>query len=224
MRLQTYVKNNGGYTKSEVMKLYHENRILVNETIQNLSYNLKDSDIITIDNKVIEKKSFVYFLYNKPKGVICTNDENVSGNIKKTIGFDIRIYPVGRLDKDTHGLIILTNDNKFTHYVLESKKIDKEYVVTLKEDVTNTILERLKESIIINGKKTIPATIKKINERQVSITLFEGKYHQVRELVKRAGGILVDLMRIRIGNISLDNYNISEGSFMEINDDIIKNL
>ena len=216
MRLQTYVKNNGRFTKSEVMTLQKDKKILVNDKVCNLSYNLKDSDVVTINGTILEKETFSYYLYNKPKGVICTNDKKVENSIVNYTKIDKRVYPVGRLDKDTHGLIILTNDNKLTHYVLESKEIDKEYIVVIDNDVTNDFLKKMEEPILIHGKPTIPAKVRKISNNSVSVILQDGRYHEVRALVKNAGARLVDLKRIRIGKISLDFYDLAPGDYIEV--------
>ena len=222
MRLQTYIKNNGGYTKSEVMNLQNEGRILVNGVINNLSYNLKDNDVVTIDGEVITKVELSYYLYNKPIGVVCTNDKNVTNNIISTLNIGKRIYPVGRLDKDTHGLIILTKDNKLTHYVLENKEIEKEYIVVISGIITTEFINKMKEPIMIHGKLTIPAKVRKISDHALSVTLVDGRYHEVRSLVKNGGERLVDLKRVRIGKISLDDYNLSPGDYIEVPE--LKNL
>ena len=216
MRIYSYVKNNLNITKSEVMALDKEGRILVNGMKMNLSRNIRPGEVVTVDGVVIKDMEFSYYLYNKPKGVICTNNRSVSGNIIDKLDIDKRVYTVGRLDKDTHGLIILTNDNRFTHYVLESKRIEKEYIVEVKETIDDDIITRLAESIMINGKPTIPAVVKKIDSNHLSIILIDGRYHEVRELVKHARCHLVDLKRIRIGKILLDDYNLEEGKYIEV--------
>ena len=216
MRIYSYVKNNLNITKSEVMILYKEGRILVNGKQENLSRNLRENEVVTVDGKELKNTDFVYYLYNKPKGVICTNNKNINGNIASILNLDKRIYAVGRLDKDTRGLIILTNDNKFTHYVLESSNIEKEYLVEIKEEVNSDILEKLKEPIIIQGKLTNGAKVKKISNHLISIILSDGRYHEVRKLVINAKCHLVDLMRIRIGNINLDSAVLKEGDYLEV--------
>ena len=216
MRIYSYVKNNLNITKSEVMALHKEGRILVNGKQENLSRNIRSGEIVTVDGVEIKNNDFSYYVYNKPKGVICTNNKNVSGNIISTLNIDKRIYAVGRLDKDTRGLIFLTNDNKFTHYVLESKQIEKEYILTIKEVVSDEILKKMEEEVIINGKKTMSATAKKVDDHVISVTLKEGRYHQVRKLALHASCHLVDLERIRIGKISLNDYDLSLGDYIEV--------
>ena len=215
MRIYSYLKNNLNLTKSEVMRLDSEGRILVNGKKENLSRNIRSGEVVTCDGIEVKNIEFSYYVYNKPKGVICTNNKNIKDNIASKLDIDKKVYPVGRLDKDTRGLIFLTNDNKFTHYVLESKEVDKEYLVTVEEEITDSILESLQDVITIGGKKTTRATVKKESSSIVSITLFEGRYHQVRELVKHSGAHLVDLKRIRIGKYILDN-DLEEGKYKEV--------
>ena len=226
MRLYSFLKNNLNITKSEVMKLNTEGRILVSGKVQNLSRNIREGEIVTVDGVEIKNQEFVYYLYNKPKGVICTNNKDVKGNIINELKIDKRIYAVGRLDKDTRGLIILTNDNKLTHFVLESKMIEKEYIATVNEDLDSDMLKRMSETIEIDGKMTCQAKVKMIDKNTVSITILEGRYHQVRKLIMHAGCHLIDLQRIRIGNVSLDEEKIKEGSYQEVKNlnDIIRSL
>lgn len=210
MRIYNYVKNNLNLTKSEVIALDKEGLILVNDKKENLSRNIRDGEIITVNGKIVEPISFSYYLYNKPKGVICTNNKNVKGNILDNIDIGKRIYPIGRLDKDTHGLLILTNDNKLTHYVLESKKNEKEYLCIVKNKIDDNFLNSLTDSIIIHGKQTIPAKVKKKDDYSFYITLMDGRYHEIRRLVIHGGNILLDLERIRIGNIILKDLKLGE--------------
>ena len=217
MRIYNYVKNNLNLTKSEVMALDKEGLILVNGKKENLSRNIRDKEIITVNGKVVEPINFSYYLYNKPKGVICTNNKNVKNNILDNIDIKKRVYPIGRLDKDTHGLLILTNDNELTHYVLESKKIEKEYLCKVKNKITNEFINSLKDSILIHGKATIPPVgIKVIDDYSFYITLIDGKYHEIRKLVIHGGNILLDLERIRIGKIILDNEKLKAGEYQEV--------
>ena len=103
MRLQTFIKNNANKTKSEVIKLYHEGRIKVNGCILPLPTELNEYAIVTIDDEVIEAKELVYYVYNKPIGIECTNDLNKKNNIRNHLNLPFRIYTVGRLDKASHG-------------------------------------------------------------------------------------------------------------------------
>lgn len=217
MRLQTYVKNNGNFTKSETIKLQNENRILVNGNKVNLSYNLRINDIVTIDDVEIKNIPFVYFLFNKPKGIICTNDINVKNNIKTLINSDIRIYTVGRLDKESHGLIILTNDNMFCHDILDvDNHMEKEYIVRVEKKIDQLFINNIQKSIYIKDKKIKESIAYLVDDYSFRIILKEGKYHQIREMVKYNNNKVVDLTRIRIGSLKLEDFNLKENEIIEI--------
>lgn len=216
MRLQNYVKNNYNVTKSQLMDLYHDNRILVNDKLENLSYNIKDGDVVTIDGKVVNNINYVYYLYNKPIGVVCTNDTLVTDNIISKLNLSTRVYSVGRLDKISHGLLIITNDGEFTHKLLNPKcHIEKEYIVKVKNKIDKEFISKMEDNYLIKDKLTLNAKCKLIDDYTFSIILKEGKYHQIRIMVKRNNNEVVDLFRYRIGNITieyLENKEIKEVS------------
>ena len=207
MRLQSFVKNYGNYTRSEVIKLQNDKRILVNNKYKLLSYNLLDNDIVTIDNKVIKKIPYSYYLFNKPVGIICTNDINKANNIKSYLNIEERVYPVGRLDKDSHGLIILTNDNNFCNFIL-SNKIEKEYIVKVKYKITDEFINKMENGISIRNKITKKCKIIKIDDYTFNIILNEGMYRQIRRMVISCNNTVIDLERIRIGNIKVNNKEL----------------
>ena len=111
MRLYLYVKNALDITRSEITKLHEQKKILVNNTFVNLTYDVLDTDIVSVDGKVVKKVPFVYYLYNKPQGIVCTNNKEVTDSIRNNLDIPFRIYPIGRLDKESRGLLILTNDS-----------------------------------------------------------------------------------------------------------------
>lgn len=217
MRLYSYLKDFGNYTKSQVNLLFSESRVTVNNEIKTPSYIVKDKDLVYVNGIVIKPVDKVYYIYNKPIGLLCTNDLTKTNSLIKHLNIDYKIHTVGRLDKDSHGLIILTNDGPFTNLVLSKEThIKKEYEVIVKDKVTNIFLDKMQESIMIKGSPTLQAKVKKLDDYKISVTLFEGKYHQVRLLVKNAGSSVVDLKRIRIGNIYLND--LKEDVLLEIKD------
>lgn len=217
MRLYSYLKDFGNYTKSEVYLLFNESKVTVNNEKKTPSYIVKNNDKVCVNGILIKPIDKVYYIYNKPIGLLCTNDLTKSNSLIKHLNIDYKIHTVGRLDKDSHGLIILTNDGPFTNLVLSKEThIEKEYEVIIKDKVTALFLNKMQESIIIKGSATLEAKVKKIDEYKISVTLFEGKYHQVRLLVKNAGSSVVDLKRIRIGNLYLND--LKEDTLLEIKD------
>ena len=213
MRLYLFVKNNANLTRSEVTSLQNDGRILVNGKIVSLTTDIIDSDIVTIDNNIIRKKPFVYYLYNKPIGIICTNNKKVAGSILNHIDIEERVYPIGRLDKESRGLLILTNDSNLCHQVL-SNHFEKEYIVKVKDKITNDFITAMPLSVLLRGKATLPCKVSQVDDYHFKIILVEGKYHQIRRMVVLHGNKVVDLKRIRIGNIWLND--LEEGKTKRI--------
>lgn len=225
MRLYAYLKNNADLIKSDLKLYNNQKRIKVNNEFKNLSYELKTNDIVTIDDQIIEDVPFVYYVYNKPVGVICTNNENVQNNIKTITKIKERVYCVGRLDKDSHGLIILTNDNSFCNYVLTSNQVEKEYIVKVHFPITTQFMAGMNIGIIIRNRQSKPCVIHQIDDYSFSIILKEGMNRQIRRMVKSCENKVVDLERIRIGNICLNNLKkqIMKIDYLPIKMGFIKN-
>ncbi len=209
--LAKYLKNNGNYTKSEIKTLIKQKRVLVNNTYQPLSYIVSDDDEVLVDGKKITKVDYVYYLYHKPLGIICTNNTKIDNNIISHLNLDRRVFCVGRLDKNTSGLILLTNDGLFANNLINATNhIEKEYEVVLKKPITDEFITKMQSQITLRGKKTLPAKLKVINNFTIHVTITEGKYHQIRRLVIYASNYIESLKRIRIGTYQLDDLKIDE--------------
>ena len=219
MRLYLYVKNALDITRCEITKLHNEKRILVNGSFVNLTYDVLDTDKVTVDGDTIKKVPFVYYLYNKPRGIVCTNNKEVADSIKNHLDLGMRVFPIGRLDKDSRGLLILTNDASFAHNVLGTH-YEKEYVVEVRDKISDEFLTNMPKSMMLRGKVTLPCKVKRIDDYHFSIILNEGKYHQIRRMVVARGNRVIALKRIRIGNINLGN--LEEGKY--IKDENIPNI
>lgn len=218
VHLAKVLKERGNYTKSEIKLLIKENRVLVNNEKQPLSYIVSDNDIIQVDGKVLEKVPYVYYLYHKPKGVICTNNLGIKDNIIEKLNVPYRIFCVGRLDKDTSGLIILTNDGAFCNDIINSgSDIEKEYIVKVKYPINNEFIINITKPIMLRGKLTKEAKVEQIDKYSFKIILTEGKYHQIRRLVIYNKNTVVDLKRIRIGEYLLDD--MKENEIIKIRED-----
>lgn len=210
MRLYTYVKRYGGYTKSMVYKLNEENRILVNGKTIPLAFKIEDNDIVTIDNIEIKRNDLVYYLYYKPKGILSIISNNPDSYINH-INTDIKLSMAGRLDKDSEGLIILTNDGKYINDLMNSlSKIEKEYIVTLEHPINQEFISNIEKPYIIRNKTTTPIKAKIIDEYNVSMILYEGIYHQIRTIVKLNNNKVINLKRIRINNLKIDDLKPNE--------------
>lgn len=157
----------------------------------------------------------VYLAYHKPVGVICTTDTTKPDNIIDAVGYPERVYPVGRLDVASSGLILLTNDGDIVNKILKGKqKIEKEYVVEVDKPATEEKLTKLRKGIVLDGHKTLPAKIKKTGAKRFSIIIVEGKNRHIRRMCEKVGWTVVRLHRVRVGMVRLGG--LKPGEYKEI--------
>ena len=159
-----------------------------------------------------QKQSLTYYAYNKPIGVVTTGAQGDEEDILNHTVFKKAVFPVGRLDKDSHGLILMTNDRRITHRLLDPKfEHEKEYRVTLKGRIHDTFTKTLARGVKIDGERTKPVSIMRESEKTFRIILKEGRNRQIRRMVEAAGDTVVDLLRLRIEHIKLND--LKDGSF-----------
>ncbi len=228
MRLYLYLKNELNLTKSEVKNYFLTHDVYVGDVKASLLTKIDstskiysvakddicDNDDNTLDNLRIDKityfsgpsdEDFIYLAYNKPRGVECTNDKNNPNSILNYINIDKRIYTVGRLDKDSHGLIILTNDNSFPNLVLNKENhVAKKYICVTKEEIDLPFVTKLSEPTLINGKYTKKCITELIDNHTFLIILEEGMNRQIRRMALNLGKRVIDLKRISFGKCQLD--------------------
>ncbi len=211
MKLFTYAKIYGNYTKSEITKLYNEGKILINNELLPLSCPVRENDIVTIDNIVIKNDiEFKYYKYYKPRGVLSVINDKPESFIN-FIDSEIKLSPAGRLDKESEGLIILSNDGKFINELINSDKAhEKEYIVEVKYPITSDFLEKIKKPHLIRGRLTTPMLIKRLDAFHLALVLYEGIYHQIRTIIKNSNNTVLSLKRIRIKNYTLDDMKPNE--------------
>lgn len=150
-----------------------------------LSYIIKPNDVISVDGKIyeIKKEENVYLLLNKPIGITCTNDRNVDNNLRDYVNFDKRIFPVGRLDKDSCGIIILTNDGKIFNQILDKNNhIEKEYLLHVDHPINNIFLDLMSRGVPILNRVTKPCKMEYVSPCEFKITLQEGMNRQIRRM------------------------------------------
>lgn len=210
MRLFNYVKIYYSITKEKLNELYNNNLILVNGKKEKLTYKLKDTDIVTCENKIIEKFPFSYYLYNKPRGILSMISDKPESYMNN-INVDTKLMVSGRLDKDSEGLLILTNDPEFINEISGDKSLyDKEYIVKLKYEINSSFIERMNGEFEFRNKKTKPIKLNIIDNYNFKIILNEGMYHQIRKMVIESGNRVDSLKRIRIGKYELGNLKPGE--------------
>ena len=228
-RLDKIVSNYTSFSRSEVKKLIKEKRIKVNNEFVFKS-DIKidvNFDKITIDNKIIQIKEKIYLILNKPKGYITATEDKSSATVLDLISEEYKarnIFPVGRLDKDTTGLLILTNDGTFAHNITSpNKNKSKVYIATLDTPITDKMQLEFEKGVILNDGKCKPASLEIINEFTAKVTITEGKYHQIKRMFGCFGAKVIELKRIQIGNLKLPE-NLLEGEYRELSDIEIKDI
>lgn len=207
-RLQKVIANSGIASRRKAEELIKEGCVKVNgSVVTELGTKVTDRDKIEVNNKPIIKEEKVYFLLNKPRGVITsTKDEHERKTVIDLIDTDKRIYPVGRLDYDTTGAILLTNDGEFANILMHpSNKIDKVYLAKIDGIITGEAINTLKDGIILDGVKVVPSRVKlkKVNPENntsmVEVTIHEGKNHEVKRLFESVGFRVDKLTRKSVG-------------------------
>ena len=206
MKLFTYAKIYGNYTKGEIKALYADGKILINNELLPLSCPIRDGDIVTINNRVIENNiEFKYYKYYKPRGVLSVINDKPDSLIN-FIPRDIKLSPAGRLDKESEGLLILSNDGKFINELINSDySHEKEYIVEVKYPITNEFLEGIRGPHVIRGRATTPMRVERIDAFHLDLILYEGIYHQIRTIIKENNNVVLSLKRIRVRNYTLDD-------------------
>lgn len=221
-RVNKYLANLGICSRRDVKQLLKQQTLIVNgKQVKEPGERINPyKDTITLNGKKIKPPKLVYYLLNKPKGIISTTaDEYGRTNVTKFIPTTERIYPVGRLDKDTTGLLILTNDGTLTNQLTHPKyHVDKVYALTIQGDLTREQLRALRHGVLLEDGITAPAEVKIIHENNTRslahMTIHEGRNRQIRRMCGTVGVNLRELKRIAFGPIKL--VNLKEGNYREL--------
>lgn len=219
MRINKYLKEKGYSTRRGADELIKKGAVTVNGKVASLGMEVSPHDEISIFGKKngVREEKLYYIAYNKPIGIL-TNKDEASGkdivsvtNFKNESGDEIRVFPVGRLDKDSHGLILLTNDGRVTDKLLSPRFLhEKEYIVTTDRPFNDFFLSSMANGIRIDGSVTRTAETERIGPNKFSIILTEGKKRQIRRMCEAMHLDVVDLCRTRIMNIELGNLKSGE--------------
>jgi 23S rRNA pseudouridine2604 synthase len=187
-------------------------RLLVNGQAAQLNQSLQPEDEVTLDGKILkEAQQFHYLAYYKPRGIETTLNPEIPDNLSQALNFPERVYPIGRLDKESEGLLLLTNDGSIFDKILHSEqKQEKEYVVRVDKLLTSEVISALASGVEIMGKKTRPAEVKQLDESTFNIILTQGLNRQIRRICYKLGHEVLELKRIRIVNVELGNLQVGE--------------
>ena len=231
-RISKVIASSGYASRRNADELIKNGQVLVNGEIAILGQKVSNEDIITVKGEVLKKSdgNYVYYLLNKPRGVVTTNsDEKGRKTVVDLINTNVRIYPVGRLDYDTTGALLLTNDGNLTNKLIHPKNvIDKTYLAKIKGIVSIPDIYKLKKGVIIDNFKTSPARVKLRNvDKQketslVELTIHEGHNHQVKKMFESLG---YDVMKLtRLSFAALDVKNLKSGEYRELSVKEVKTL
>lgn len=213
VRLNKYLAHKGLATRTGADDLITKGLVTINGVKAKLGDKIMSAkDIVSVLEK---KRSYAYFAYNKPVGIVTVGAQRDEKAILDVTRFPTKAFPLGRLDKDSRGLLIFTDDGRITKRLLDPKyDHEKEYRVRTNKPISDKALKRFSAGITIAGHKTKPAKVRRVNDDSFSIVLTEGKNRQIRRMCEAEGYTVKDLRRIRVMNILLDD--IREGSFRPI--------
>lgn len=226
-RIDKIISNSTQYSRSEVKKLIKANKIKVNDIVVDKPEFKVDivNDSIIVNGESLTFKKNIYLVLNKPKGYISATEDRESKTVLDLVSKDYgdrKLFPVGRLDKDTTGLIILTDDGDFAHNIVSPKKDHKKiYRVTIDIPITDEMIEGFKNGVVLIDSKCKPARLEKIANNVALVTLTEGKYHQIKRMFGCFKAKVIELERIQIGNFKLPK-ELNFGEYRELSDDELK--
>ncbi len=227
LRINKYLSEAGVCSRRRADELVLEGRVLIDGVAAFAGCRVTDGQTVTLDGKIIEiRKTDVLLAFNKPRGVICSaSDSHNKNNIVDYIGYDKRIYPVGRLDKDSQGLILMTNMGDVAKKVTDASNYhEKEYVVTVNKAVTKDFVDAMSNGLYIKelDKTTAPCRVEQTGLKTFTIILVQGLNRQIRRMCECLGYKVITLKRVRIMNIELGN--LKEGTYREISGSELKTL
>ena len=202
-RLQYFLVKRLNISNKNALALILEGKILVNDfsIFENIEINIQDK--IVFDNQILQEgKQLIYIAFYKPRGIETTLNTEISNNLKDILPFEENLFPVGRLDKDSEGLLLLTNDGTFFDKTLRSEyQTEKEYLVKVDKVIDDNFILKMSSGITILGKITLPCRVEKVDDFTFKIILIQGINRQIRRMCYKLGYEVLELKRIRIGEI-----------------------
>ena len=222
-RLQKVITNSGYCSRRKAEELIKNGKVMVNgKKIEELGFKVDGNDIITVENKILKKENKEYILLYKPRGVVTTtSDEKGRKTVLDLIETNKRLYPVGRLDYDTSGLLLLTNDGELTNILIHPKnEIDKVYIAKINGIMNGFEIKTLEKGVLIDGKKTAPCKVKVRKKEKdssiIELTIHEGKNHQVKKMFETIGFKVLKLKREKLAFLNLSGLKPGEYRYLSI--------
>ncbi len=216
-RLNKYISGSGVASRRAADRLIGKGRVTINGRAAELGDIVRDGDVVCVDGEPISReKKDIILVFNKPRGITCTSSPDDPDNVIDFIGYPKRIYSVGRLDKDSRGLLLMTNNGELANRIMRSRfEHDKEYVVTVDKEITDAFLRKMSEGVRLDdGAMTKRCEVERIWDDQFRIVLRQGLNRQIRRMCEHFGYKVLDLQRVRIMNIELGK--LKEGRYRDI--------
>lgn len=214
MRINKFLSEAGICSRRGADKWIEAGRVKINGVKAELGSKVTEGDSVEVDNKVVTlntDKGYVYIKLNKPRGITSTTERHIKGNIVDFVGHSERIFHIGRLDKDSEGLILLTNDGDIVNEILRKEgRHEKEYIVTVDKPITDDFVKQMSEGVAILDTVTLPAEVEKLNTKTFKIILTQGLNRQIRRMTEALGYEVKQLRRIRVMNILVDDLKLGE--------------
>ena len=215
-RLNKFISDSGFCSRREADRLVEQNRVTINDKTPELGTKVRPEDIVKVDGNLImpvceNKKDRIYLAYHKPVGITCTTESHVKGNIIEAVAHSERVFPIGRLDKPSEGLIFLTSDGDIVNKILRAENAhDKEYMVTVDRPITQDFIQNMANGVPILNTITRPCLVKKQSRFVFSIILTQGLNRQIRRMAEYLGFRVIRLIRTRIMNVHLGDLKPNE--------------
>lgn len=212
MRLNKFISESGKASRRQADKLIAEGRVKLNGRKAKIGDQVNPGDEVLVNGQLIRlARNNVYIALNKPVGITCTTEKNVKGNIIDLVNHPLRIFNIGRLDKDSDGLILLTNDGDIVNEILRAENNhEKEYIVSVDKPITPEFIEKMSKGVRILGTKTLPCKVEQLSKYEFKIILTQGLNRQIRRMCEALGYEVYRLQRIRIMNINLGHLPVGQ--------------
>lgn len=218
--LNKFISDTGYCSRREADRLIDQGRVLLNDEIAVRGNRYTPGDSVVVDGSLIttskaKKEKKIYIAFNKPVGITCTTDENIAGNIITYINYPKRIFPIGRLDKDSEGLIFLTNDGDIVNKILRAgNEHEKEYIVKVNKSITPFFIDKMSRGVPVDGTMTLPCKVSRMGNHVFKIILKQGLNRQIRKMCSHFEYEVEQLKRVRIMNVALDKLAVGKWRYL----------
>jgi 23S rRNA pseudouridine2604 synthase len=224
IRINKFLSEAGVCSRREADRFIENGKVKIDGVVAQMGSKVSKSSQVSFCDKVVKKEEkLVLIAFNKPEGIVCTSDHSEPDNIIDYISYGMRIYPIGRLDKDSEGLILLTNDGDIVNNILRAEnKHEKEYIVNVNKEITTEFLKKMSNGVPILDTVTKPCKVNQIDKYSFNIILTQGLNRQIRRMCENLGYRVVNLRRVRIMNIQLGR--LKTGDFRNVTEKEIEDL